>query len=317
MEIKVSVIVHVYNVEKYLEKCLNSIANQTLKEIEILIINDGTKDNSQEIIDKYTKKYKNIKSFIKENTGLSDTRNYGISKAKGKYIAFVDSDDYIDTTMYEKLYKKAISNNYDIVVCDLYYDYGNKLIQSSSNVKNDTTNIKEVMINIYPTAWNKIYKKELLENIKFKKGVWFEDVEFIYRLLPSVKNIGVVSEPLYYYVQRQGQITSKVDKRVYNCIDNLNGIVKYYKDNQYYEEYYYELEYIYVRYIYATFLKTATKYEYKEYLRAIDEAIKNVKKNFPKYKKNPYLRRSIKGIYLLTFNKFYAKMLYIIKHKSR
>ena len=97
---KVSVIVPVYNVEKYIKKCLNSLVNQTLDEVEIVVVNDGSPDNSQKIIDEYTKKYKNIKSYVKKNGGLSDARNYGIKKATGKYISFVDSDDYIPVLLH-------------------------------------------------------------------------------------------------------------------------------------------------------------------------------------------------------------------------
>jgi len=117
--VKVSVIVPVYNVELYLEKCLDSLVNQTLKEIEIIVVNDGSPDNSQEIIDKYAKEYKNIKAYKKKNGGLSDARNYGIKKASGEYIAFIDSDDYVRLDMYEKMYNKAKSGNFDMVVCDL------------------------------------------------------------------------------------------------------------------------------------------------------------------------------------------------------
>lgn len=311
--IKVSVIVPVYNVEKYLAKCLDTLVNQTLKEIEIIVVNDGSPDNSKAIIDKYAKKYKNIKAYDKENGGLSDARNFGLKKATGKYIAFVDSDDYVEEDMYEKMYNKAISGNFDMVVCDLNYLYedSDKVVRAYSNIKNDTTNIKEAMINIYPAAWNKIYKKELFKTgIEFKKGVWFEDVEFIYRLLPYVKTIGVVSEPFNQYLQRQGSITSSIDKRIYNYIDNWNGIVKFYKENNLYNEYYKELEYSYVRYIYATFLKQASKYNKEDYLQAVDEAIKNVKKYFPNYRKNKYFYKSIKGFYLLIFNKSIAKIMY-------
>ena len=167
---KISVIIPVYNVEKYLSKCLDSVVNQTLKDIEIIVVNDGSPDNSQKIIDDYTKKYKNIKSFVKKNGGLSDARNFGIKKASGKYIAFLDSDDYVTEDMYEKMYKKAISHNFDIVVCDLNYVYDDRIVKAYSNIKDDTTNIKNVMINIYPAAWNKIFKRELFDKgIEFKK----------------------------------------------------------------------------------------------------------------------------------------------------
>lgn len=315
---KVSVIVPVYNVEKYLEKCLNSLVNQTLKDIEIIIVNDGTPDNSQTIIDKYQKKYPNIiKSYIKENGGLSDARNYGLKKASGKYIAFLDSDDYVTTDMYESMYKKAISGNFDMVVCNLNYIYDDKIVKAYSNIKDDTTNIKKTMLNIYPAAWNKIFKKDLFnKNIEFKKGVWFEDVEFIYRLLPYVKKIGVVHEHFNQYVQRIGSITSTINPKIYHYIDNWNGIIDFYKERNLYQEYHYELEYCYVRYLLATFIKQASLYNYEDYQDAVKEAIINVKKHFPHYRKNKYFYRDAKGIYLLIFNRKIANIIYKKYHKK-
>lgn len=310
---KVSVIVPVYNVEAYLEKCLDSLVNQTLKEIEIIVVNDGTKDNSQKIIDRYAKKYKNIHSYIKDNGGLSDARNYGLTKASGEYVAFVDSDDYVSKDMYQRMYEKAVSGNFDMVVCDLNYVYENSDVikRAYSNVPNDTTDIKKAMINIYPAAWNKIFKKKLFKHdVRFKKGVWFEDVEFIYRLLPYVKSIGVVNEPFNQYLQREGSITKSVDPRIYHYIDNWNSIIEYYKENKLYDEYYKELEYCYVRYVFATFIKQACSFPEDEYYKAIEKAIQNVKENFPKYRKNKYFYKSIKGIYLVLFNKTIATSLY-------
>ena len=310
---KVSVIVPVYNVDAYLEKCLDSLVNQTLKDIEIIVVNDGSPDNSQEIIDKYSKKYDNIKAYIKENGGLSDARNYGIKKATGDYIAFLDSDDYVSLDMYKKMYEKAVGGNFDIVMCDINYVFENTddIKRVSCNLLTDTTDIKNAMINIYPAAWNKLFKKKLFQNgVEFKKGVWFEDVEFIYRLLPYVKTIGVIHEPFYQYLQREGSITKSIDKRIYHYIDNWLGIVEYYKEFNFYDKYYHELEYSFVRYIYATFIKQATKYENDEYLKAVETAIKTVKDTFPKYRKNKYFYKSFKGIYLLIFNKHIATLLY-------
>ena len=119
--IKVSVIVPVYNVEAYLERCLDSLVKQTLEEMEIIVVNDGTKDNSQAIIDRYAAAYpQKVISLIKENGGLSDARNYGIPYAHGEYIGFVDSDDYLNVTMYQKLYDRAAETDSDIVVCGYY-----------------------------------------------------------------------------------------------------------------------------------------------------------------------------------------------------
>ena len=223
--IKISIIVPVYNVEEYLDKCLSSLVNQTIDDYEVIVVNDGTKDNSQNIIDKYTKDYpKIIKSYIKKNGGLSDARNYGLKYARGEYIAFVDSDDYVKEDMFEKMYNKAAENNYDIVVCDINYIYEDKIKVASSLINHSTINIndiKKAMINIYPAAWNKIYKHSLFDNkICFKKGIWYEDVEFLYRLFPFIKSIGVVKEPLINYVQRENSIIKTFDSRLYNYIDN-------------------------------------------------------------------------------------------------
>ncbi len=310
---KISVIVPVYNMEKYLNKCLDSLVNQTFKDIEILVINDGSTDKSKKIIESYAKKYKNIKAYDKENGGLSDARNYGLRKASGDYISFIDSDDYISLDMYEKMYDKAISKDYDMVVCDVNYIYENsdKTEIVSSHIKNDTTNIKETMLSIYPVAWNKLFKKELFKTgIEFKKGIWFEDVEFIYRMLPYIKSIGVVKEAMYQYLQREGSISKSTDKRLYNYIENWNGIVEFYKEKGLFEEYHDEIEYSYVRYIYATFIKHASGFDKDEFNNAVKKAIQNVKREFPKYRRNKYFYKSLKGIYLLLFNKFLAKIMY-------
>ena len=320
--VKVSVIVPVYNVYDYLSRCLDSLVKQTLKDIEIIVVNDGSPDNSQEIIDEYVSKYKNVKSFIKKNGGLSDARNYGIKRASGEYIAFVDSDDYVDKNMLKKLYSKANKGNFDIVVCDLdmVYNDGSFIQNVSSNLDSDIekSDIKNYMIRMYPSAWNKLYKKSLFDNnIYFKKGIWFEDVEFIYRLIPYINSIGCVKDVLYHYVQREGAITKTFDNRIYDYIDNWNGIIKYYKDNNLYGEYREELEYCYVRYLYATFIKQATNYKDKnEFDNAVKCAIKNVKKMFPKYRGNKYFYKSFKGIYMVFFNKIIANILYI-KNRNR
>ena len=128
---KVSVIVPVYNVEQYIEKCLENLVNQTLDDIEIIVVNDGSTDNSETIINKYLQKYSNkIKYLTKTNGGLSDARNYGMKYATGEYIAFLDSDDYADVTTYEKMYNKAIEENCDYVECNFIWEYENKQVNT-------------------------------------------------------------------------------------------------------------------------------------------------------------------------------------------
>ena len=124
---KVSVIVPVYNTSNYLEKCITSLLNQTLQDIEIIMVNDGSLDNSREIIEEFQKKDNRILLFNKENGGQASARNLGLSKATGEYVAFLDSDDYISPVMYEQLYNKAKSMDYDIVLCNYYLDYNGEI----------------------------------------------------------------------------------------------------------------------------------------------------------------------------------------------
>ncbi len=315
---KISVVVPVYNTQQYLDKCLNSLAYQTLKDIEIIVVNDGSTDDSQKIIDEYVKRFPNkFLSFVKPNGGLSDARNYGIKKATGEYIGFVDSDDYVNLDMYESMYKKAKEGNFDIVVCDVRYVYNDFSKEVSSLVLNDIYNkddVKKQMVSIYPAAWNKIYKREFFDTVLFKKGIWYEDVEFLYKLLPYVNTIGTVQKPFVNYVQREGAITSTFDSRVYNYIDNFNGLVEFYKKNGLYDEYYFELEYCYVRYLYMTFIKSACHFDKKEYKKACIIAKKNVLEKFPNYKKNKYIN-GLSGFYLKHFNFVTQKLVYLYYNK--
>ena len=317
---KVSVIVPVYNVEKYLDKCLNSLVNQTLKDMEIIIVNDGSKDKSQEIINKYAKKYKNIISIIKENGGVSEARNLGLKKASGEYIGFLDSDDWVEKDMYEKMYKKAISEHFDVVACDTEAIYPNEKTYISSNIKDDNVSNKELMIDAYAVIWNKIYKKEVIDGIEFKKGMNFcEDVEFLYMVYSKIKTIGVLKEPLHNYLQREGSLTYVYDKKLYQLIDAMDDVIKFYKDNNLYDEYKSELEYTYVRYLYATFIKRIAKTKNKkEFNRAVNIVMRKVKNEFPNYKKNCYLKGlKAKNLYLKNFNRILTKFVYIVSSRKK
>lgn len=316
---KVSVIVPVYNTENFLERCLNSLVNQTLNDMEIIVVNDGSTDASQEIIDRFANDFPNIiRAYRKKNGGLSSARNYGLDKATGEYIGFIDSDDYVELDMFEKMYNKACSRSFDVVVCGVRYVYKEKTFIASSRINNDLISkdqVKNHMVDIYPAAWNKIYKCNLF-NVRFKKGIWYEDVEFLYRLFPYVNSIGVVKEPLINYVQRDGAITHTFDERVYDYISNWNGIVQFYKSNNIFDEYYSEIEYSYVRYLYMTFVKTATNFSKKEFNKACLKAKQNVLNTFPNYKKNKYLKNAV-GFYLKHFNLLTTSLVYYFYRLKR
>ena len=315
---KVSIIVPVYNAEQYIEKMLKSLLNQTLKDIEIILINDGSQDNSLSILRNYEKKYSNIIVVNQKNGGPSVARNSGLRIAKGEFVAFVDSDDYVGENMYENLYHKAIEGDFDIVECNYMYTDGENNWQGVRDIKSDITSLKEkkkYMVNFYPVLWNKIYKHNKIKNIYFTEGVFAEDVEYLYRVLPVIDKIGYINKVGYYYLQRQNSESNNYDNRLYDYITNFNNILKYYKENNFYDIYIKEIEFCYVRYLYATFIKRVFTFDKTEFSKALDLAIKNVKENVPKYYFNKYFYKSIKGIYLLLFNKYIGQVLYFVFHK--
>ena len=324
-KIKLSIIVPVYNVEKYLKRCLESILENTFGDYELIIINDGSKDNSEQVIldikEKYNDKQDKIIYIKKENSGVSDTRNLGIEKAAGDYITFIDSDDYIQKDMLEQLMKKLNEADYDVVACDvrLVYENSDRVdIVSSGYAKDllDKEAIKETMLIQYPVMWNKIYKSELIKKLKFTCGVWYEDMEYLLKLYPHINSIGVVKMPLYYYLQRENSITYTYNDNLYDIINNMESVINYYRENNIYDEYKDELEYLYARYAFTTFPKRLAKCKDKaKYNRGIKYAFAKVKEYFPNYKANKYLKiMGVKGIYIKRFNKLLAHMNYIVQN---
>ena len=235
---KISVIVPVYNTEKYLSKCLDSILNQTLKEIEIIVVNDGSKDNSQEIIEEYKEKDSRIISKIKSNGGLSDARNCGIEKVNGEYLAFIDSDDYIDPVMLQTMLDLAEKHESEIVMCDLVKvdENGNEFrdLQQSPQLpekiilKDDFTIFGEMSC----FACNKIFKKSLFEKHQFKKGIHFEDIELIPKLVLDSSVISKINQPFYKYFDRQDSITKTHTAKGLDMFFAINEVSDYfYKSN--------------------------------------------------------------------------------------
>ncbi len=319
MKPKISVIIPCYNVENYIEKCIDSIFEGTLKEIEVIAINDGSNDKTREILDKLQKKYNKLNIIHKENEGVSIARNIGLKKVKGEYIAFLDSDDWVDKDMYNKLYLKAKENDYDIVACDTTAVYPNYNTIISSNINDKTKSSEALMINSYAVLWNKIYKREILKGMEFKEGINFcEDVIFLYQLYPRVKRIGVIHQPLHFYLQREGSLTYTYDKKLYQLVDALDYIIDWYKKEKIFDKYINEIEYTYVRYLFATFIKRLAKTkDKKKFIEGYEFVNKKVKDNFPKYKRNIYLKTfNAKNVYLKHFNKIIATIIFYIERNK-
>lgn len=210
MNKKISVIIPMYNAEKTIEKCIISILNQTYENLEIIIINDGSVDNSENICKKLMKKDERIKYFYKQNSGVSDTRNYGLEKAKGYYVAFVDSDDFLEKNMYELMIKE--SEDSDVVICNYNKIINDKEIKLESNINGKVCfdleemilKIENKKINIYINPpWNKLIKKQIIEdnNMKFNSEISLgEDLIFNLKVMQKANKIKVLNKKLYNYI---------------------------------------------------------------------------------------------------------------------
>lgn len=316
---KVSVIVPIYNVEKYLEKCINSLLSQTLEDIQIILVNDGSKDNSGNIAREYEKNNKDRVIYVeKENGGLSDARNYGLKYATGDFIAFLDSDDYIEKNAYEKMYNKAIEENADYVECDFIWEFPNKIrVDKQYPYKNK----KEMLSFVRVVAWNKLIKSQLItdNNLEFPKGLRYEDVEFTYKLIPFVNKFAYVDKPFIHYVQREGSIANVQNERTAEIFTVLDNVIEFYKKNNIYEEYRDELEYNYARYLLCSSLKRMCKIKDKTIReKLLTESWERLNLNFPNWKENVILKTVNigKNKYMRTVNKstykIYSKILEII-----
>lgn len=226
---KISIIVPVYQVEKYIRQCIDSILAQTFTDFELILVDDGSKDNSGKICDEYAEKDKRIRVIHKENDGLSDARNKGLDNASGNYFMFVDSDDYIAPNMAECLYKKISEAKADIAACNYRYVFEDGKKDFSTENKAEVINANEIFYNrknernygFWTIACNKLYKREKFKSLRFRFGKYHED-EFwandIYQM--DIKAV-TVSESLYYYRQRGNSIMG--NKNIRKCFDIIEA----------------------------------------------------------------------------------------------
>lgn len=236
--VEISIIVPVYNVEKYLKKCIDSIMNQTFKNFELILVDDGSTDGSSNICDEYEKVDKRITVVHKRNGGLSSARNAGIDIANGKYITFIDSDDFVDNRYCEYLYSTIIEYDADIVISDFIRYKSKEEILSSDNriiisVKDGKSACKELYSNSvvkYVVAWGKLFKSELVRKHYFLEGKIHEDEFFTYKLYYESNVVVELFNKLYYYRINPNSITMNVfTLKKYDTIDALNERIDYFK----------------------------------------------------------------------------------------
>ena len=235
---KISIIVPVYKVENYLDKCVESILNQTEKGFELILVDDGSPDNCPKICDKYLLKDSRVKVVHKENGGLSDARNAGIKEAIGEWLSFIDSDDFIAPDMIENLLSNAENENADIAICDavLFKDGENPSFTDSTEKKvMDSIGAQGKMINerlFSVNTWNKIYKKSLFDDIVFPKGRLYEDLATTYKLFDKSKKVVYINGKKYAYLQRATSIMGQTGyKMKADKVEIVAEMIDYYKNN--------------------------------------------------------------------------------------
>lgn len=311
---KLSVIVPMYNVSAYVGECLDSLVHQTYTDMEIIVVDDGCTDNSCAIVEEFVKNYTNVTLLHKKNGGLSDARNYAIPYAKGEYIAFLDSDDFADITLYEKMMSK-IDEGHDVVVCDITYYYENKeknfIMQglSSWNIENIR---KRAMVSPM-FAWNKVYKASFFKEkgYRYPLGLWYEDIPVTLPIFASCNSIGWVHESLINYRQREGSIMSETKTQRLKEIFTIMEMVRTtFKKEGWYDTYQKELEYLHIEHLrlYGMFRFIRSNIWKELY----DMSDKCMNEHFPSWKKNGYI--SYLGFKNKMFLKYYSKQTAALFH---
>lgn len=323
---KISVIIPVYNMEKYLAKCLDSVLYQEYDDYEILIIDDGSTDNSRDIIDYYMEKYSDrIEVVCQKNKGLGGARNTGIENAKGEYFLFLDSDDSLENNVLCELDKEINRTNAQIIV------YGIKTIsenggelqriehEQKKHEKLDLKSNRDIFL-ILPAAWNKLYHRDLFikTGIRFPEKVWYEDIRTIIKLYPIAKGISFIDKCYYNYLQRSGSIMNNSNvKRNIEILYAFDDIIEYYNKNQLMESYQDEIEFLAIQHIFIAAIVRVLRQDSKsDLIKVFDNYMKE---KFPNYKSNKYistLPNNKKIIYYLLKYQMYWCVRVIFKIKK-
>ena len=319
---KVSVIVPVYNTKQYLVRCLDALVGQTLEEIEIVIVNDGSTDDSPQILEEYAKKCPDkVRVLHKENGGQATARNLGIRECTGEYIGFADSDDYVDRTMYERMYRLAKEKDCDLVECHYHYiqetEQGMQELKTRGNIR-AYKNQKDMFIDPQVSPWNKLYRREvLLENaIVFPEGLIYEDTAFYIKTIPYVRKAEYLPEhPVYYFLRGNSTMNANKSRRVADIFKVLQDILDFYKKQGFYEEYQKELEYFCVKILLCSSLSRIGRVQERALqTELLDTTFAFIKEHFPKYRSNEYFTGKI-GCYIRLVKRWNSRLLAIVLGK--
>ena len=299
---KLSIIVPVYNGEKTIKRTIDSLLNQTV-EVDIIVINDGSNDNTEKIVLDLKKDNGNIYYHYKDNSGISDTRNLGIEKVNTEFFGFLDSDDYVKTDMAEKMLD-AIKDN-DICMSNFTWIYEDGSRKEAKDI--GYKNKHEIIEKMFSTLWNKIYRTSWFKNtgIKFPSGLRYEDTSVLIRLAYFMDKVAYVDEAFVDYYQLNGSITHTFNININDMIAVFRDIKKFYEEKGAFEEYKPELEYLTIRFFLGSSYLRACRIKNKEIKKdTLDKGWNYLNETYPNYKDNVYLNNGgKKNLYFKLINK--------------
>lgn len=308
----ISIIIPVYNVEQYLDKCLQSVIHQTYQDIEIILVDDGSSDNSGILCDKWQEKDSRIKVIHKSNGGLSNARNVAIEQANGEYLMFIDSDDIVSNDLCKELFEMLKNNNADISICNATHIFDDRFdFKNTGEIhcysRNEAICQLWYQKSFLPSAWGKLYKKELFKKTKFTEGIIFEDVDIMHKLFYQCNKIVYGEMELYGYVHHENSITTKKYSKKDNVILDICD-----KINQFASDKDISLQNAAKSYnvtgALRVYLNAPNTPEYKE---AIEKAKKIIKKYGKDVLKDPNIRKKNKyALYLYLYLRPLLKIVY-------
>lgn len=292
---KVSIIIPMYNVENYIEKCLDSVMNQTMKDYEVIVIDDGSQDHSYNKAIEYQSRYpQQIRVYKQENAGQGAVRNNGVRVAVGEYILFVDSDDTVSKELVETASTMIESAKADIAIFDAWIVHEDQspneiLIGCHADERIISLEKYPRLLLEYPCPWNKIYRKDFLidNELKYPTHMWYEDLTGACMFYACAKSVVVSHEKLYYYLQRSSSVMhSKVNPKNIEILKAMDLVLDYYKQKNIFEKYYQELEYLGIYHILIAAAGRTIRGDAKS--RFPDMFMKYMNERFPQWRENVY-----------------------------
>lgn len=321
---EVTIIIPAYNAGRHINECLNSLYAQTLKNLEILVINDGSIDDTESNIISFKKNHPdfNLSLNTVDNGGAAKARNIGIRKASSRYIGFIDADDTVDKKMFEEMLLSAIKYDADIVSCDFYWQYEKKKKRETLGM---IDNQNDLFFGAWVAPWNKLYRKSVLidHSVYFTEGFTYEDTAFYLKCIPFCKSTVHLSKPFVNWRQSSASTMGKSqDERIPQIFPVLEDAIDFYKQNDAFFQYKKELEYFCTKLLWGSSMYRICQVRNKNDRRGyIDMTFSWLDRFFPDWKHNCYLKKELRGIYIWSLTSFtaelYSRLIYLLRYYGR